>query len=145
MSSVLRNIIIILVMVVLLGAGYFLFAKRIGDKVSLLVQQPLNVDISKLGSQDGFLNILLNIKTIDLQVGSTLFSSAAFNQLRDISLEPVLSSPPGRINPFAPLGFDVMEPTGSIAPILDISTSTLFYSPDSTATSTISTSTDTIE
>jgi len=116
MSSITKTIII-LVVIIAVGAGaYFFVFPKIGNPISLLQKESFAPDTSRLRAEGDFFSTLLNIKSIDLMVGSTLFSSQAFRSLKDFSLEPILSSTPGRVNPFAPLGMDAQSSPVEIIP-----------------------------
>ena len=149
MSSITKTIIIIVVIIAVGAGAYFFVFPKIGNPTALLQKESLVPDTSGLRAEGDFFSTLLNIKNINLMVGSTLFSSQSFRSLRDFSLEPILSSTPGRVNPFAPLGFDAeSEPvqiTPETTPDFLSGTSTSFINATSTnATSSNSTSTGTI-
>jgi len=102
-------------MAVSAGAYFFVFP-NIGNPVALLQKESFAPDTSGLRAEGDFFSTLLNIKSIDLMAGSALFSSQTFRSLKDFSLEPILSSTPGRVNPFAPLGVDMEVESMQIAP-----------------------------
>jgi len=109
MSSITRNILIIVIIVVVLAVGYFAIFGKKAPSLNLLQKSSLLPDTSQLGIRGEFLSTLLKIKNIEelIKSGSIFFASNSFKNLKDFSSELVSEGKPGRINPFSPLGVDV--------------------------------------
>lgn len=120
MSSTIKNIIILIVVAVALGAAYFYFLKPAPEQPTLTSAPavPSSVDTtSGTSSVSGseFLTVLLNVKNIKLD--DSIFSDPAFATLHDSSIELVNDGTEGRPNPFAPIGSDITAaPINAIIP-----------------------------
>ncbi len=116
MNSVIKTILILAVITGLAMAGYMFFFKKdiplseIGG-LATVAGTAVNTGADDLemnqnaqeASRD-FLALLLNIRSIKLD--DSLFSSAAFSALSDLSRPINPDTDPGRQNPFAPIGAD---------------------------------------
>lgn len=112
-----KNIIIFIVAALILTLVYIFFLKP-SPEPDGLVTVPANPATSSSGvssspnalDTNDFLNVLLNVKNIKLD--DTIFSSPAFNTLRDSSIVLTPDGTEGRADPFAPIGYDrVLPPT----------------------------------
>ena len=118
MASKIKNIIIFTVVAVLLILIYIFFIKPEPEEQNLVSSSPVTVlpssdtvNQNSLIARD-FLSLLLSVKSIKLN--DAIFSNGAFINLHDSSI--LLTSPQpgdeGRLNPFAPIGYDA-----TVAPI----------------------------
>lgn len=112
MSKILKPIIIA-ICIALLGFGaYAYIAKKKGADQGTLVSSNVGASIpsdSSIESEDisnHFLDLLLNLKNIKLD--TSLFGATTFKALQDFSSPITPDSNPGRPNPFAPIGQDVI-------------------------------------
>jgi hypothetical protein len=84
--------------------------------------------------------MLLSVKSIKLE--DSIFSNIAFNNLHDSSIDLIPPSNKGRVNPFAPIGYEdtlapktpakpqtVTPPTCILPQVLDIITNTCVTQP----------------
>jgi hypothetical protein len=129
MSKSIKNIIIFVVIVIILGVGYFMFFGKTSAPVSNTNSSlqtsagvaPVNsvVSTNSLTSAEAtkisqeFVNQLLNLQAIKLN--DDIFSSLAFQSLQDFSIVLVQPGNEGRPNPFAPFGTDGLDPSNSIS------------------------------
>ncbi|MCC7469993.1 MAG: hypothetical protein IT284_02560 [Bacteroidetes bacterium] len=122
MGKFLKNTIIFIVIIAVLGiAYYFLVASKstisntgstnsglqsstTGAPVSNIIQEQSisSVDANRISQE--FVNQLLNLKAIKLD--DSLFSSLSFQSLEDFTIVLVQPGNEGRVNPFAPFGAD---------------------------------------
>ena len=118
MNPKIKNIIIAVVALVVLIAGYLVFFNKKevaplsttgGVPISSNTTANSGASQSQLG--DEFLQILLNLRTI--QLDDSTFSSPSFNSLRDYTITLVPEGNEGRPNPFAPIGVDTFVDNGS--------------------------------
>lgn len=116
MTPRLKNIIIFGVIAIAFVLIYVFFIKKdpeIADLTSSVpegaVVIPTTSNPNSQIAQD-FLNLLLNVKTIKLDVA--IFATPAFMSLRDSSIVLTPDGNEGRPNPFAPLGVD-----NAVAPV----------------------------
>lgn len=123
--SKIKNIIIFTVIVVLLTLAYIFFIKKSPEEQNLVSFSPTNTVLPDIGAgQDlliakDFLSVLLSVKSIKLD--DTIFSDKAFINLRDSSILLVSPGNEGRLNPFAPIGYEAV--TAPIIPIVPPATS----------------------
>lgn len=116
MKSVLKTIIILAVLTGIAMAGYMFFFKKeptvgtegglatvAGTPVTTTADAATMNQNAQNASRD-FLALLLNIRSIKLD--DSLFTSAAFSALQDLSRPITPDTDPGRVNPFAPIGAD---------------------------------------
>src|SRR3989344_7813349 len=113
-----KNIIIFVSLAVALFAGYFFFLKPSNEKQATLTSSTPNplpsagsipdAAVSQGVEAGNFLSLLLNVQTIKLN--GAIFSSPAFRNLRDSSIELGLDGTEGRPNPFAQLGLEAPAP-----------------------------------
>ena len=83
-----------------------------------------------MAKNQDFLSLLLNVKSIKLD--STIFDDPAFLSLYDSSITLTPDGTEGRVNPFAPLGADVVvavTPTCILPQVLDAETNTCINPP----------------
>lgn len=125
MSETTKNIIIFLVVGVALVAVYIFFIKKSPSDSASLISSTGPVEAITQGantnsaiSQD-FLTLLLSVKKINLN--DAIFSDVAFTSLdgsNSITLVP--DGTEGRVNPFAPIGTDIVVPliTPPVSPLL---------------------------
>ncbi len=120
MISKIKNIIIFTVIAVLLILTYIFFIKPSPEEKSLVSYPASNTELPNTNTLDqnslitqDLLSVLLSVKSIKLD--DAIFSDEAFINLKDSSI--LLTSPgdEGRLNPFAPIGFDIIT-TPVIAP-----------------------------
>ena len=111
MLKTIKNIIIYVILAAVLTLVYLYFIKKspnqeilISSVSSPLPETKINDQTSKLTKD--FLSILLNVKNIKLD--DSIFLSPAFSNLRDSSISLVQDQIEGRLNPFAPLGSDIV-------------------------------------
>ena len=117
MNSTLKNIFIFVLIIGVLGGGYYYFVGNKAPAPALTgVDTTGSTDASaEAGVQDEFLSTLLNIKT--LQLDDAIFTSTAFRSLQDFTTELVDQGNEGRANPFAPIGTDALTaPADTAAP-----------------------------
>ncbi|HEY9480663.1 MAG TPA: hypothetical protein VIR98_00320 [Candidatus Paceibacterota bacterium] len=94
-----RNLIIILVVLIIIGAAGYFYAGRDQAPDDLLTSAP--VDGMAAGAVEGdLLPALLQLKK--LRLDDTIFSDASFTSLVD-SGQTLAPQPQGRPNPFAPI------------------------------------------
>ena len=107
-----KNIILFIIIVALLAIGYFMFFGKSTDEV-------LESNIAKRENVEGdVLPVLLELKQIKLD--TSFFKEKSFTNLftHDFTVK-LVSQSVGRVNPFAPQGFDAGVSSGA-----GISTST---------------------
>lgn len=90
-----KNIVLVLVLVVLAVAGYFIFF-RSGE-------EPLTTTESSTASVGGQLVAELNRLTQLKNINGNIFNDEVFTSLVDVT-QPITPQPLGRANPFLPLG-----------------------------------------
>lgn len=98
MPKINKNLLLVLVLLVVAVAGFFIFQFVGGDPEPLTSSQP--GFSSPIGQE---LIIELNRLTALKNVKSDLFKNPAFASLRDLT-QQVAPQPVGRGNPFAPIG-----------------------------------------
>jgi regulatory protein YycI of two-component signal transduction system YycFG len=122
MTSKIKNIIIFTVIAALLILAYIFFIKPSPEEKSLVSYSPLNTELPNTNTLDqnslitqDLLSVLLSVKSIKLD--DAIFSDEAFINLKDSSI--LLTSPgdEGRLNPFAPIGFDIITTPAITPPI----------------------------
>lgn len=96
MSSTIRNILLLVALLAIVGIGYFTFFANGEDP--LLSSGISGSDQVRLETQ-GLLNQLQELQQIKLDQG--IFSDARFTSLRDFR-QQLIDEPNGRPNPFAP-------------------------------------------
>lgn len=110
-----KNIIIFLAIGTVFVLIYIYFIKPkppVADLVSSsgapVVMNTANTATEDMNSKiaQDFLNLLLSVKNIKLN--DAIFSDRAFTSLHDSSITLIPDGNEGRINPFAPLGTDVV-------------------------------------
>jgi len=128
MTSKIKNIIILIVIAIALVLGYVFFIKKAPDEGNLISTSPSGDVLADAGTNaetlventlitKDLLSILLSIKNIKLD--DSIFSDTAFINLNDSSI--LLTSPgdEGRLNPFAPIGFEnIAMPAEPVAPLV---------------------------
>ena len=142
MASKIKNIITFTVIAVILILIYIFFIKPAPTEQNLISSSTPNtvlpntntIDQNSLIARD-FLSVLLSVKNIKLD--DTIFSDGSFANLHDSSI--LLASPgpgdEGRLNPFAPIGSDVViapavpvippvSPTCTLPKVLNTTTNT---------------------
>jgi hypothetical protein len=120
MVSKIKNIIIFTVITAILILAYIFFIKPSPEEKSLVSYSPSNTELpdtntlnqNSLIAKD-LLSVLLGVKSIKLD--DAIFSDEAFINLKDSSILLISPGDEGRLNPFAPIGFDVIT-TPPIAP-----------------------------
>jgi hypothetical protein len=110
MSSNIKNIIMVVILIAILVFGYIFFFKNKSDNQPNLTSSfvsgliPNSDSKSTLNEDTEFITVLLGIKNIKLN--DSIFSNIAFTNLRDSSIILVQEEgSQGRLNPFAPIGF----------------------------------------
>lgn len=125
MTKTIKNIIIFVLILAIIGVAYFMFFGKT-SKVpattsnsalqtstgttpvnSVVNPTPLSEAEANKISQE-FVNQLLNLQAIKLN--DDIFSSLAFQSLQDFSIVLVQPGNEGRPNPFAPFGSDELDP-----------------------------------
>lgn len=95
MSATIRNTLLLVALLVILGVGYFMF---IADD-----DAPLSSGIS--GSEQVQLETQILLSQLQelqqIKIDQSVFSDARFTALRDFR-QQLLEEPSGRVNPFAP-------------------------------------------
>lgn len=116
MSSLIRNIVIVLVLVVLAAVGYQYFLKDGSESgtTALGSSGSVNSEAVRIGNE--FRTTLNSIRTISLS--NALFADPVFSSLRDFT-QPLTSVVPGRQNPFAPLGAEGSRSRGGPSVIIE--------------------------
>jgi len=144
MNSKIKNIIIFSVITVFLILVYIFLIKKTPEEQNLVSSSPLNTVVSDTNTlnQDpaiskNLLSILLSVKSIKLD--DSIFSNKAFVNLHDSSILLIPTGNEGRLNPFAPIGYDIV-PT---LPAIDTNTNSSIGSEPSVTTDATSTSTTT--
>lgn len=107
-----RNIIIFVTIGVILVLIYIFFIKSSSEENATLISSAPTINESATTTPNDtsviaqeFLTLLLSVKGIKLN--DAIFSSNAFNSLRDSSIILIPDGNEGRPNPFAPIGTDV--------------------------------------
>lgn len=110
MASKIKNIIIFTVIAVVLILIYIFFIKPSPEEANLtssadnmVLPDTNTLNENSLISKD-FLSVLLNVTNIKLD--DTIFSDKAFLNLHDSTILLVAPGDEGRLNPFAPIGFE---------------------------------------
>jgi hypothetical protein len=111
MASKIKNIIIFTVIAVVLILIYIFFIKPSPEEANLtsstsssaVLPDTETLSENSLIAKD-FLSVLLNVTNIKLD--DTIFSDKAFLNLHDSSILLVAPGDEGRLNPFAPIGFE---------------------------------------
>lgn len=99
-----------------MGGVYYVFFAKGGQSISALIKTSSNLPATAdLSGRSDFLTTLLNIKNIKLD--DTIFSSDAFKNLKDFSIQLVQDVKEGRPNPFAPLGIDEEVIPEDVSPV----------------------------
>lgn len=111
MSTKLRNLIILVIVVILLFVLYKMFVagdKKKGSELSSSASQNVSLNNETIKEGQEFLNTLNILKNI--QLDNTMFTNEneAFVKLVDYSVEIIRDTNPGRENPFAPIGVDIV-------------------------------------
>jgi hypothetical protein len=103
------------IVLVLAGVGFFgyNYLTRTSVPSDVLIQQD-SVDTSKMGAE--VLIALNQLKTLKLD--SSIFKDRTFVSLYDFS-KPLNPEPVGRINPFSPIGVEILG-TVKLAPVSKI-------------------------
>lgn len=125
-----KNIIIFLTIGAVLVFVYFYFIKGSSTDNDTLISSSAttggttaspNTDASLKEENSAvaqeFLTLLLSVKSIKLD--DAILSNKAFTGLHDSSITLTPDGNEGRINPFAPLGNDVIAPTCVLPQVLD--------------------------
>ncbi len=112
MTAKIKNIIIFTVIAALLILIYIFFIKPAPVQQNL-VSSSVGTTLPDTNSSDqnpplsnDFLSLLLSVKSIKLN--DTIFSDNAFLNLKDSSILLIPAGNEGRLNPFAPIGFDTV-------------------------------------
>jgi regulatory protein YycI of two-component signal transduction system YycFG len=125
MTSKIKNIIIFTVITALLILAYIFFIKPSPEEKSLVFYSPSNTELPNTNTLDqnslitqDLLSVLLSVKSIKLD--DAIFSDEAFINLKDSSI--LLTSPgdEGRLNPFAPIGFDIITTPVIVPPVIPV-------------------------
>lgn len=113
MSTKLRNLIILVVVITLLFVLYKIFVTGKPKTSSQLtsLNQSTVIDTKTLAEGQEFLNNLNILKNITLDNSMFNNNNEAFVKLIDYSVDIGHDTNPGRLNPFAPLGVDVVAIT----------------------------------
>lgn len=137
MSKTIKNILIFIIILVIIGVAYFMFfgkTKNVPAATSnsalqtsagtaptnsVINPNPLTGAEATRISQE-FVNQLINLQAIKLK--DDIFSSLAFQSLQDFSIVLVQPGNEGRPNPFAPFGADEADPNAPATPGGDIFT-----------------------
>ena len=114
-----KNIIIFLAIGVVFVLIYFFYIKASPPVAPLVSSSGASATSNVSGSTDSsitqsFLTLLLSVNNIKLD--DTIFSDSAFQSLHDSSITLTPDTTTGRVNPFAPLGTDVVVPAVSPTP-----------------------------
>ena len=111
MASKIKNIIIFTIIAASLILIYIFFVKKAPEEENFISSSNTASSDTNTLQQNSliardFLSVLLSVKSIKLN--DTIFSDGAFVQLHDSSI--LLTSPSpgdqGRLNPFAPIGYE---------------------------------------
>ena len=111
MASRIKNIIIFTIIAASLILIYIFFIKKAPEEENFISSSNTTLSDTNTLQQNSliardFLSVLLSVKSIKLN--DTIFSDGAFVQLHDSSI--LLTSPSpgdqGRLNPFAPIGYE---------------------------------------
>ncbi len=115
MKKGLKTLLIILAVIAIAAAAYFVLGNSnqepasglVADSTNAPVSSPINQSASTLTAEIGqeFIATLLSLQSINLD--TTLFSNPAFVTLenRTLTFEDIQTN--GRPNPFAPIGTDI--------------------------------------
>ena len=115
-----KNILIAILIIAALGAGYLFLSGQSSSNQSGIVSSSgdttlpaasggVGMDTSAVPAAQNLLSVLLNVKTIKLD--DSIFSTPAFKNLHDSSITLVPDASPGRPNPFAQFGNDATPTT----------------------------------
>ncbi len=135
MASKIKNIIIFTVIAALLILAYILFFKPTASQQNLVSSSSTSAtgtalpDANTLSQNSviaqNFLAVLLSVRSIKLD--DSIFSDPAFTNLHDSSISLASPGPgdEGRLNPFAPIGSDAIQPiTCALPQVLNTATNT---------------------
>lgn len=107
-----RNLILFLVIGGAISAGFYFFSQRSSPGPINTISSSSSGDIYATTSSGGS-------SLSGIRLDTSIFSSPAFQSLRDSSIILIQKGNQGRPNPFAPIGFDnplSSVPTNSIVP-----------------------------
>lgn len=112
MNPKLKNILIITGIGIVIIALLFFFLRNTPEEQDLVSsassQDALQSGgVSQFDSSSYFLSLLLSVRSIKLD--ESIFSGTIFPSLRDSSVILLPDGDEGRVNPFAPIGFDPVE------------------------------------
>jgi hypothetical protein len=108
MKGALKKVIIFVVLVLIIGVGYAMVAKDPEIEGSLTATPAEGIDESLSTDTQLVLALLQSISNLDLDTG--IFDRESYLALEDQNKNIVPDLNPGRDNPFAPMGVDVMSP-----------------------------------
>jgi hypothetical protein len=109
-----KNIIIFITIGLVMVLGYVFFIKGDGEEDNLTTDAgtPTLPDTTTPAADPAigqdFLGLLLNVKNIKLD--GAIFANPAFKSLQDSSIVLIPDGNEGRLNPFAPIGSDIVAP-----------------------------------
>lgn len=96
MSSTIRNIILLVALIAILGVGYFMFFQ--GGEEELLTSGVSDTERAELQTQ----NLLSQLQELQrIQIDQSIFADPRFMSLQDWR-QQLADEPTGRPNPFAP-------------------------------------------
>lgn len=109
MNPKFKNIIIIVVVALVLILVYFFLIKKDPAEDALLTSSNTLSDNKASQAQEStletdFISLLLSVKSIKLE--DSIFSNKSFSFLKDSSIVLIQEGNEGRVNPFAPIGYE---------------------------------------
>lgn len=130
MNSKIKNIIIGFIVLAVLGAGiyFFLIKKDSAPTLTSSTGTVLPTDSTVVTTDEtaqiskDFLSLLLSVKSIKLD--DAILKNQTFSSLKDSSIVLTQDGNEGRTNPFAPIGYESMAVTPTIAPVVTTNTTT---------------------
>ncbi len=99
-SSSTRNIFLGILLVGVLGGGYYFFSNKSSSNLNSLGAVS-GADAIAAGDEQALIDQLLKLKS--LRLDEKIFSDPAFTSLKDFS-QTIPPEPVGRANPFLPVG-----------------------------------------
>lgn len=125
MTPKIKNTIIFATIAVILVLIYIFFIKKSPEEQNLISSSgditstsTETLDQNSLIAQN-FLSVLLSVNNIGLN--DVIFSDKSFINLHDSSILLTLPVDKGRLNPFAPIGSDVLTPSTTTSSSADLS------------------------
>jgi len=100
----------IIIAIIVIAAAFFVYSNYFKPTGGGLVEVESNNQAKRqFAAGKEILTLLVDLSSI--QLNSDIFEDESFKSLNDFSL-PIDLEPKGRVNPFAPIGVDLVETSG---------------------------------